>query len=403
MKASEWPLERLGKVCAINPRLPRFHGLADDDVISFVPMAAVNEAEGRVVSPQARPFSEVKKGYTHFVNGDVLFAKITPCMENGKAAIAQELHGGHGFGSTEFHVMRPGPHVLAEWIFYFVRRQAFRAEAKRSFTGTAGQQRVPTTFMESAILPVPPLKEQRRIVDILSQAEGILRLRREAQRRAAEIIPALFLDMFGDPATNPKGWPVFRLGDLAEVVSGVTKGRKFNGKETVTAPYLRVANVQAGFLDLTELKEIEVLPSEVQQLALQYGDILLTEGGDHDKLGRGALWIYDIPNCIHQNHIFRVRLRKNLALSEFFVTYLQTQHARNYFLRSAKRTTNLASINMTQLRGLPVVLPPLDTQAIFVKEYEQINSIKTQQETATEKAQATFDALLAKMFSATNS
>ena len=136
----------------------------------------------------------------------------------------------------------------------------------------------------------------------------------------------------------------------------------------------------------------------MRQLALQYGDVLLTEGGDYDKLGRGALWVYDVPNCIHQNHIFRVRLRENLALPEFFVSYLQMQHARNYFLRSAKRTTNLASINMTQLRGLPVVLPPVDVQSIFVSQFKQVHSIKTQQATATQKAQATFDALLARTF-----
>lgn len=161
--------------------------------------------------------------------------------------------------------------------------------------------------------------------------------------------------MFGDPAMNPKGWPIFRLGDIAEIFSGVAKGRKFNGKQTVTASYLRVANVQAGFIDLVEIKEIEILPSDVQHLALKYGDLLLKEGGDYDKLGRGALWTYNIPNCIHQNHVFRVRLKQNLALSEFFVTYLQMENTRNYSLRSAKKTTNLASINMTQLRAIPIV------------------------------------------------
>lgn len=125
----------------------------------------------------------------------------------------------------------------------------------------------------------------------------------------------------------------------------------------------------------------------------------MTEGGDFDKLGRGALWEHDIPNCIHQNHVFRVRLNQAMARPEFFVIYLQASKAREYFLRSAKRTTNLASINMTQLRALPVVLPSMEIQRKFVESFDAARSIQSQQITATVKAQAAFDALLARVFS----
>ena len=164
-----WPVRTLGEVCEINPRLPRTHEIRDDQSVSFVPMAAVDELSGRIVGEQPRLFSEVKKGYTNFRNSDVLFAKITPCMENGKAAIASDLISGYGFGSTEFHVLRPGTDMLPEFVFYFVRRPEFRIEAKRNFTGTAGQQRVPTTFLSASRISVPPLSEQRRIVDLLSR------------------------------------------------------------------------------------------------------------------------------------------------------------------------------------------------------------------------------------------
>jgi len=139
---SRWPLKPVGEICEVNPRLPRGHSVTDDLIVSFVPMAAVDEVSGTLQAHQTRPYADVKKGYTHFKNGDVLFAKITPCMENGKAAIASELAGGLGFGSTEFHVLRAKEDVLPEWLFYFVRQPAFRSEAKRNFTGTAGQQRV---------------------------------------------------------------------------------------------------------------------------------------------------------------------------------------------------------------------------------------------------------------------
>jgi type I restriction enzyme S subunit len=292
-----------------------------------------------------------------------------------------------------------GPEIVPEYLAYWLGTQ--KAKMIQHAGGTTFKEIARGTLRKFE-MPVPPLDEQRRIVDILSRAEGIVRLRCEAQRKAAELVPGIFLDMFGDPATNPKGWPEHRLGDIAEVVSGVTKGRKFGERETVEVPYLRVANVQAGHIDLSVVKTIEVLPKEVEQLALQRGDVVLTEGGDFDKLGRGALWEHDIANCIHQNHVFRVRLVRSAALPEFFVTYLQARKAREYFLHSAKRTTNLASINMTQLRALPVVLPSLDVQHEFVEHFNATRSIQSQQAAATVKAEATFAALLAQAFSTTS-
>lgn len=300
-------------------------------------------------------------------------------------------------GVLNQHIFKvlPNPNIDPEYLFYALKNSLAELSAK---THGSTMKHVVRGDFESTLVNVPPLPEQRRIVDILSRAEGIVRLRREAEKKAAELIPALFLDMFGDPAMNPKEWPEHRLGDIAEVVSGVTKGKKFGDKQTVVVPYLRVANVQAGHIDLTELKTIEVLPRDVAQLALQRGDVVMTEGGDFDKLGRGALWEQDIPDCIHQNHVFRVRLNQSVALPEFFVTYLLSGKTREYFLRCAKRTTNLASINMTQLRGLPVVLPSVDVQHDFVERFSAVRSIQAQQSAATAKAQATFDALLAQVF-----
>lgn len=285
--------------------------------------------------------------------------------------------------------------LQSDYLRYFLDSK--HSELNRIARGVA-QPNINQGILRGLEIPIPPISEQRRIVDLLSRAEGIVRLRRDAEKKAAELVPALFIDMFGDPATNPKGWSERRLGDIAAVVSGVTKGRKFGDKPTVEVPYLRVANVQAGHIDLSVVKTIDVLPQDVKQLALQNGDIVLTEGGDFDKLGRGALWEHDIPNCIHQNHVFRVRLELSIALPEFFVSYLQTDKARAYFMRCAKRTTNLASINMTQLRDLPVIVPALPAQQRFVNQFRDARSIQSQQLTATAKAQATFDALLASVF-----
>jgi type I restriction enzyme, S subunit len=150
-----WKLLTLPKVCFINPTRPRNLPYSDGVDTSFVPMAAVDEREGKISDLQIRSFGEIKRGYTYFEENDVLFAKITPCMENGKAAVARGLINGFGFGSTEFHVLRPMNSVHPEWINYFIRREVFRQEAKTKFRGAVGQQRVPKDFLETHLIPVP--------------------------------------------------------------------------------------------------------------------------------------------------------------------------------------------------------------------------------------------------------
>ncbi|MDD5368043.1 MAG: restriction endonuclease subunit S [Anaerolineaceae bacterium] len=150
-----WKLLAMPQVCSINPTRPRNLLYPDETETSFVPMASVDEREGRIADLRIRSFGEIKRGYTYFEENDVLFAKITPCMENGKAAIACGLNNGFGFGSTEFHVLRPHPGILPEWIYYFIRRETFRQEAKTKFRGAVGQQRVPQDFLETHLIPVP--------------------------------------------------------------------------------------------------------------------------------------------------------------------------------------------------------------------------------------------------------
>ena len=163
-----WPMVRLSDVAQVNPRRDsRLRSLDESLEVTFVPMAAVDEVTGTIAVPEVKPFGDVRKGFTPFVEGDVIFAKITPCMQNGKSAVANSLVNGLGFGSTEFHVLRPGPDVLAEWLWYIVRQKTFREEAQRHFRGSAGQQRVPAIFVEQTEIPLPSLEQQRRVVNRL--------------------------------------------------------------------------------------------------------------------------------------------------------------------------------------------------------------------------------------------
>ena len=142
-------------------------------------------------------------------------------------------------------------------------------------------------------------------------------------------------------------------------------------------PYMRVANVQDGHFYLDEIKTIAVTQKEIEAYSLKFGDLLLTEGGDPDKLGRGSVWEDQIENCIHQNHIFRVRIKEKESINPYYLSALvSSTYGKSYFLRSAKQTTGIASINSTQLKSFPTVIPPINLQNRFAVIVEKVGSIK---------------------------
>ncbi|MDD2721360.1 MAG: restriction endonuclease subunit S [Gallionella sp.] len=159
----KWCIAKLSEITDVNPRLDK-SAISDDLEVSFVPMPAVEAESGIINVSSTRKFSEVKKGYTPFREGDVLFAKITPCMENGKMSVVPEVRNGIGFGSTEFHVLRSPQGVDAKYVYYYVSSKPFRHVAEHNMTGAVGQRRVPTAYLSDCDIPLPPSNEQHRIV-----------------------------------------------------------------------------------------------------------------------------------------------------------------------------------------------------------------------------------------------
>lgn len=392
---SRWPLKPIREVCEVNPRLPRGHGIADDQIVSFLPMAAIDEVSGTIQARHVRCYADVKRGYTHFKNADVLFAKITPCMENGKAAIANDLAGGVGFGSTEFHVLRAKEEVLPEWLFYFIRQPVFRNEAKQNFTGTAGQQRVPTTFLASTTLPVPPLTEQRHIVDLLSRAEGIVRLRREAEKKTAELIPALFLDMFGDPATNPKGWPMASVKDLVAFVSGGTPSKAREDFWVGDLPWVSPKDMKrVGIEDAIDHVSRKVL-TETSIKLIPVGSVLIVV--------RGMILIHTVPVGMSLvpltiNQDMKALVPKDALVGDYLLWLLEVSQSRLLGM-VATAAHGTKKLETGDLERLLVPVPPVAKQHEFVSRVREIESIQLQQAIATTKARATFDALLSSTFS----
>ncbi|MXS82014.1 restriction endonuclease subunit S [Nitrosomonas oligotropha] len=239
-------------------------------------------------------------------------------------------------------------------------------------TGGAQPNISQSLIRETEIL-LPSLEEQKRIAAILDKADAIRRKRQQVIALTDQFLRSVFLDLFGDPVTNPKGWKTIPLDEIADIHSGITKGRKIREQVLTEIPYMRVANVQDGYIQLDDVATIAISDEEKERYLLMKHDILLTEGGDPDKLGRGAVWQAQIDPCIHQNHIFRVRIRND---EEFMPHYLSTligsQYGKRYFLIAAKQTTGIATINKTQLKEFPVLVPSIQLQKKFSNIVEKI-------------------------------
>ena len=360
-------------------------------------MAAVDERFGMIAAREDRRLGDVSKGFTVFEDGDVLFAKITPCMENGKAALARNLTNGIGRGSTEFYVLRPGSKVLGEYVYHFVRQPQFREKAKRHFTGTAGQQRVPKSFMEDVPMPLPTLDEQRRIVGILNRAARIENLCARVDKYLRDFVPALFVQMFGDPIENPMGWERGRLGDMSEVQGGLQVTRK-RANHPLKKPYLRVANVLRDQLVLSEIKCIRLTENELDRVRLQRNDLLIVEGhGNPGEIGRAAIWDGSVKDCVHQNHLIRVRPDRASLIPEFTCAYLNSISGRQHLLRSGKTTSGLNTISTSDVKACALFVPPLDLQNRFAEVVAAARDIAATTESSLDTASALSASLMTRL------
>ena len=247
-------------------------------------------------------------------------------------------------------------------------------------------------------IPEISIEKQYEVSRIIDKTRIIIEQRKQELMNLNELMKARFVEMFGDMYLNSKGWPAAKMESKADVVSGITKGRKTKAEDLTEVPYMAVSNVKDGYIDWTTVKTIEATQQEIEQYRLLADDVLMTEGGDPDKVGRGAIIKEPLENCIHQNHIFRVRLDESMILPEFFAEYLQHQRSKRYFLGCAKQTTGIASINMTQLRALPVLMPPLSKQEEFVLFKAQVNKSKVAVQKALDETQLLFDSLMQEYF-----
>ena len=436
-----WSASPLAEIATINPPLDRCV-IHDDIEVTFVPMRAVATEGGGLIAPETRRYGQVKKGYTSFLSGDVIMAKITPCTENGKTTVVPEVPGQVCFGSTEFHTIRPEQGVRAEWIEQFLLQHEIRRSAQRAMAGGVGQMRVPGEFLKTVRLPVAPSSEQARIAEALvglfsdldagvvalEQARDKLKLYRASVLKAA-VEGTLTVDWRAQhPQTEPasellerilverrRRWEEGQLRSFEEKGRAPPRNWKAKYKEPVAPettglpalpdgwcwagfdqiggiqgglqksparrprknhyPYLRVANVHRGTLELSNLYRFELTPDELKKLRLDPGDILVVEGnGSRTEIGRCALWTGEILDCVHQNHIIRVRPFDGL-IPKYMDTFLNSPTGQNAIQNVASSTSGLYTLSISKIKRLSLTLPPLMEQKAIVEAVEERLSV----------------------------
>ncbi len=413
---SSWSLAKLGEITEINPKLAT--KLPSELEISFIPMRCVAEMSGEIDLSIIRHYKEVRTGYTHFQDGDVIFAKITPCMENGKVAIVNKLKNGIGFGSTEFHVIRPLAQMPSSFPFFFLIQESMRRDAQRHMSGTAGQLRVPVKYLSEVLFPLPPLPEQHRIVAKIEEfltrlyagVEALNKIKLQLKRYRQSVLKAAFEGKLTvvwreahkselEPASVllgkiraervksnkykelplldttylpylPEGWVWARLQEVCFVQGGYA----FKSKDYKNSgmPLLRISNINDN--KVTFDRDTVFLPDQYQG---EYSDFLLTNGEIVIALSgatTGKYGIYDKgePALLNQR-VGRLRFHCQDSVSVSYFFY-HMEVIRQEILKKAYGAAQ-PNISTGDLARFIVPIPPLFEQHRIVEEIEHHLSI----------------------------
>lgn len=388
---------RLGQVVDINPST-KATGSADD-LVAFLAMADISE-EGRVASVQQRPLADVQKGYTVFQAGDVLLAKITPCFENGKAAFVESLPTQVGFGSTEFHVLRPTKEIHPKFLFHLVWNPNFRRLGASRMTGSAGQRRVPSAFLADYEFSLPSLPEQRHVAAILDKVDGLRRKRQEAIRLADEFLRAAYLDL---AQRNPVKAPVESL--LAEVPNAARTG-PFGSQLLVSEftesgiPVLGIDNVVLNTFTWAAPRFISPEKyAELERYTVRPGDVMVTIMG---TTGRVAIAPDDLPTCISTKHLCTLTLDRKKMLPTYLWACLRWDPDVKAQTRREAKGAIMEGWNMGIVKGLLVNAPPMDVQLKFEEIAGRIKRMSSAQALAAKGTDELMASLSLKYLDPTN-
>ena len=447
-----WATDSIASVFEVNPSPPPKSTLPENAQVTFVPMPAVDAQSGTIADPQTKRHGEVRSGHTAFAEGDVIIARITPCMENGKAAVARKLINGFGFGSTEFHVLRPTGAVSAEFAYHFVRQEWFRRAAADHMTGSVGQKRVPAEFIKKAEIPVAPLAEQKRIVakvaellgrgnaarERLARMPAILKRFRQSVLAAAcsgrltedwreSVRPKTPADnlLAGILAARPKRWeqntsqrykaPLEPSDDVTADIPEtwaratvdqlsclVTSGSRWWARyySDFGAIFVRAQDINSDALILENVAHVTAPDdAEARRTRLELGDLLVTITGAN--VTKSALVEVDLPEAYMSQHVALVRLVDPSIRRFVYLWITSPVHGRRKLLSDAYGAGKPA-LNLDNIKSTVVGLPPFEEQQEIVRRVQALfklaDAVEKRVKAATTQAERLTQAILAKAF-----
>ena len=366
LKRDEWETVRLGDVCEVNPSKKFNVTISDDLNVGFLPMEAVSN-EGDILRIDTRKYGEVKKGFSGFQDGDVLIAKITPCMENGKGALVSGMPCGIGFGSTEFHVLRPNlSKCHAKYIFHILENPLLRQDFARKMTGSAGQKRLPKDALQKLEILLPPLDIQRRIAETLDKVTELITLRKTQLEKLDELVKARFVELFDVQKCRRK-----TLGECTDFVD--YRGHTPELSDTGTIRMVNAKSVGKGFFKYVDEYVTEETYDSWMHRGFGYpGDILfVTEG---HTFGNTCLIPNDLKKFALGQRVITIKGHEEV-LNAFLCSYMQT----DLFWKDINvyRTGGTAQgIRSKDLVKVYVPIPPLEQQKQFASFVEQTDKSK---------------------------
>ena len=378
-------MARLGDICIINPKTP----VIDDNLtVSFIPMPKVGE-NGEFDASEIKEYREVKKGFTYFQNGDVLFAKITPCMENGKGAVARMLENGIGFGSTEFHVLRPKDgNVLSKWIYYLLSWSNFRKEAENNMTGSAGQKRVPKSFLENYNVMLPPLEKQKNQIDSLAKIDDVITLRKQQLSKLDELVKSRFIELFDNEEYEKV--TVSSVLNTGFWLMPATPEFIVDGE----VPYITSKNIKSRTIDFDNVKYIsrEAYQSISANRPTQKGDILVSMIGT-----LGQIAVIQDDRAFYGQNLYLLRLNSSIIDTTYFCEFFNSD-AVQHELQGKRNQSTQAYLKANHVEDLVLPLPPMGLQQQFAAFVEQIDKSKLEIQNSLEKLETLKKALMQKYF-----
>jgi type I restriction enzyme S subunit len=377
----EWDKGPISMIADINPRYPIKKG----QELPFIEMAAVAEQFGGIQRMDWRKLEG--SGLARFKVGDTLFAKITPCPENGKVAFVHELPAPYGIGSTEFIVLSPKANCDPRYLYHLVCAHDVRGRAASRMEGSTGRQRVPDDVFEKRLLvPVPPPEEQAAIARVLDAVDTAIERCEAAIQKARQLRKSLLSDLLSCGVDNngrvpkrrdldfvktplgrlPATWEISSVGGEFELQNGFTlnadRRPRFRKRK-----YLRVANVQRDALDLEDVQELEAHETEFALRVLQADDLLVVEGhADRMQIGRCAIVDERAVGFTFQNHLFRLRTRGRVVPG-FGCLWLNSEYAQRFWNARCATSSGLNTINQRTLRKLLVPVPRKSEQDKIVE------------------------------------